>query len=247
MRLLLFEVQREPVGMLHRGLQEAGFAVDLAVSGEEADHKARTADYDTILLSAAANCLALLEGWRQDGLSAFVMALTGDCVREKVRALDAGADDCLAKPFRFAELLARLRALTRRRHAVKEPVLRSHDLEIDTVARTACREGRMIPLRRLEYALLEFLAYHCGRLVTRTMIWEHLYGETDESTSNVVDVTISSLRKKIDKGYDRPLILTRRGEGYLLRGDEEVRSVSSARRHDRRAAPSPAPIAAGGC
>jgi len=116
--------------------------------------------------------------------------------------------------------LARLRALIRRGHEVKDPVLRVHDLEIDTATRTVKRGGQAIHLTPREYALLQFLAFHRGRVVSRTMIWEHLYDEHDESTSNVVDVYIRYLRNKIDKGFESPLILTRWGEGYLLRGDD---------------------------
>jgi DNA-binding response OmpR family regulator len=222
MRVLLVEEQRQAAGLLYRGLQEAGFAVDVAAGGDEGDYKARTADYDTILLDVAApaqNPREMLGRWRRDGLSAPVLALTGDNVPEKVGAFAAGADDCLAKPFQFPELLARMRALIRRRHLVKAPVLRTHDLEVDTVSRSVRRAGRPVRLTRLEYALLEFLAYNCGRVVTRTLIWEHLYDEQDENTSNVVDVYIRYLRRKIDRGHDPELILTRRGEGYLLRGD----------------------------
>ncbi|HBI45848.1 MAG TPA: DNA-binding response regulator, partial [Planctomycetales bacterium] len=133
---------------------------------------------------------------------------------------DAGADDYLAKPFELEELFARLRALIRRGHQVKDPVLRVHDLEIDTAGRNVKRAGQTIHLTPREFALLEFLAFHRGKVVSRTMIWNHLYDEQDENTSNVVDVYIRYLRNKIDKGFDPPLIQTRWGEGYLLRGDD---------------------------
>jgi DNA-binding response OmpR family regulator len=125
----------------------------------------------------------------------------------------------MTKPFQLEELLARLRALIRRGHQIKDPVLRVHDLEIDTSARTVKRGGQAIHLTPREYALLQFLAYHRGKVVSRSMIWEHLYDEHDENTSNVVDVYIRYLRNKIDKGFNPPLILTRWGEGYLLRGE----------------------------
>jgi DNA-binding response OmpR family regulator len=136
-----------------------------------------------------------------------------------VKGLDSGADDYLTKPFNFDELLARLRALVRRGHQVKDPVLRIHDLEIDTAAHTVKRKGQDIHLTPREYALLEFLAFHRGEVVSRSMIWEHLYNEEDENTSNVVDVYIRYLRNKIDKGFEPPLILTKWGEGYHLRGE----------------------------
>jgi DNA-binding response OmpR family regulator len=209
---------------LRQGLEEEGFAVDAAYDGEEADFKARSAEYDAIVLDLMLpkkDGITLLKEWRQSGLGMHVLVLTArDALDDKVRGLDSGADDYLTKPFELEELLARLRALIRRRHQVKDPVLRIHDLEIDTATRSVKRSGQPIHLTPREYALLEFLAFHRGRVVSRTMIWEHLYDEHDENTSNVVDVYIRYLRNKIDKGFEQPLILTRWGEGYLLRGED---------------------------
>jgi len=205
-------------------LEEEGLAVDVALDGEEADFKARSAQYDAIVLDIMLpkkDGLTLLKEWRQEGIKTHVLMLTArGTLEDKVRGLDSGADDYLTKPFALEELLARLRALIRRGHEVKDPVLRVHDLEIDTATRTVKRGGQAIHLTPREYALLQFLAFHRGRVVSRTMIWEHLYDEHDESTSNVVDVYIRYLRNKIDKGFESPLILTRWGEGYLLRGDD---------------------------
>jgi DNA-binding response OmpR family regulator len=224
MRLLLVEDHKPLVRALRQGLEEEGFAVDVAYDGEEGDFKARSAQYDAVILDLMLpkqDGLTLLQKWRRDGLKMYVLVLTArDKIEDKVRGLDLGADDYLTKPFELGELFARLRALIRRGHEVKDPVVRVHDLEIDTAARTVKRSGQPIHLTPREYSLLEFLAFHRGKVATRTMIWEHLYDEQDESTSNVVDVYIRYLRNKIDKGFEPPLILTRWGEGYLLRGDE---------------------------
>jgi DNA-binding response OmpR family regulator len=224
LRVLLVEDHKPLVRALKQGLEEEGFAVDAAYDGEEGNYKARTAQYDVIILDLMLpkeDGLSLLQRWRREGLKAHVLVLTArGAIDDKVRGLDSGADDYLTKPFELEELLARLRALIRREHQVKDPVLRIHDLEIDTTARTVKRAGKSIHLTPREYSLLQFLAFHPGRVVSRSMIWEHLYDEHDESTSNVVDVYIRYLRNKIDKGFDPPLILTRWGEGYLLRGEE---------------------------
>jgi DNA-binding response OmpR family regulator len=224
MRVLLIEDHRPLVRALRQGLEEEGFAVDVAADGEEGDFKARTAEYDAVILDLMlpkVDGLTLLQQWRRAGMKTHVLVLTArGGIDDKVRGLDSGADDYLTKPFELEELFARLRALIRRGHQVKDPILRVRDLEIDTAARTAKRAGKDIHLTPREYALLEFLAFHRGKVVTRTMIWEHLYDEQDESTSNVVDVYIRYLRNKIDKGFDPPLIQTRWGEGYLMRGDD---------------------------
>jgi DNA-binding response OmpR family regulator len=224
MRLLLIEDHRPLVRALKQGLEEEGFAVDIAADGQEGDFKARTAEYDVIILDLMLpreDGLSLLRRWRKDGLETHVLILTArGSIEDKVKGLDLGADDYLTKPFELEELLARLRALIRRHHQVKDPVLRVHDLEIDTAARTVKRAGQLIYLTPREYTLLEFLAFHQGKVVTRSMIWEHLYDDRDETISNVVDVYIRYLRNKIDKGFEPPLILTRWGEGYMLRGDD---------------------------
>src|SRR4051794_25414563 len=224
-RVLLIEDHKPLVRALKQGLEEEGFAVDTAQDGEEGDYKARTAEYDVIILDVMLpkqDGLSLLQNWRRSGLATHVLMLTArSSIEDKVRGLDLGADDYLTKPFQLEELLARLRALIRRRHEIKDPVLRILDLEIDTAARTVKRAGQPIHLTPREYALLQFLAFHRGKVVTRSMIWEHLYDEYDENTSNVVDVYIRYLRTKIDKNFHPPLIMTRWGEGYMLRGETE--------------------------
>jgi DNA-binding response OmpR family regulator len=232
-RVLLVEDHKPLAKALKRGLEEEGFAVDSAEDGEEADFKAAGAGYDVIILDIMLpkiDGLTLLQRWRKAGVKTHILLLTAkDTTEDKVKGLDLGADDYLTKPFQLEELLARLRALIRRSHQIKDPILRVHDLEIDTAARTVRRGGQMIHLTPREFALLQFLAFHRGKVVTRTMIWEHLYDEYDENTSNVVDVYIRYLRTKIDKGYDKPLILTRWGEGYILRGEEPRTDEEPAR------------------
>jgi DNA-binding response OmpR family regulator len=225
MKLLLVEDHKPLARALKQGLEEEGYAVDLAADGEEGDYKARTSTYDVIILDLMLpkiDGITLLQNWRKSGINNHVLILTAKGeLGDKVRGLDLGADDYLTKPFEIDELLARVRALVRRKHDVKDPVIRIHDMEIDTAARSVTRSGQRIHLTPREYALLEFLAFHQGKVVTRPMIWEHLYDEEDENTSNVVDVYIRYLRNKIDRGFEPPLILTRWGEGYVLRGNDE--------------------------
>jgi len=240
-RILLVEDHRHIWKPLRQGLEEEGFAVDLAIDGDEADHKATATSYDVIVLDLmlpAIDGLTLLRKWRAAGMQTHIIVLTArGSLEDKVRGLDHGADDYLTKPFEMDELLARIRALIRRGHSVKDPVLRVHDLSIDTSSRSVKRASTLIHLTPREYSLLEFLAYHRGRVVTRSMIWEHLYDEHDESTSNVVDVYIRYLRNKIDKGFDSPLIITRWGEGYMLRGDDDAPPPESAAKVARAVAP----------
>lgn len=225
MRVLLVEDHKPLVRSLRQGLEEEGFAVDIAQDGDEAAHKGRVFSYDVIILDLMLpkkDGLTVLREWRQAGVSAHIICLTAmGTTTDKVKGLDHGADDYLSKPFEFDELLARIRALVRRGHAIKDPILRIHDLEINTATRTVRRTNLPIHLTPREYSLLEFLAFHRDKVVTRTMIWEHLYDEHDENTSNVVDVYIRYLRNKIDKGHPLPLILTRWGEGYYLRAEDD--------------------------
>jgi DNA-binding response OmpR family regulator len=225
-RLLLVEDNKQLSRALRQGLEEEGFAVDLAEDGDEADHKARSTNYDAIILDLMLpkkDGLTALKGWRASGIKSHVLVLTArGALDDKVKGLDTGADDYLTKPFELEELLARLRALIRRGHHIKDPVLRVHDLSIDTASRFVKRAGKPIHLTPKEYGLLEFLAYHQGKVVSRTMIWEHLWDEHDESVSNVVDVYIRYLRNKVDRDFTYPLILTRWGEGYMLRGEDDV-------------------------
>jgi DNA-binding response OmpR family regulator len=223
MRVLLIENQQPLRAALRRWLEEEGSQADPVAGAEEADARVRLVRYDLIVLSLLLpdeRAFPLLRSWRQGGLSCPILALsaTGG-VAERLRCLELGAEDYLGRPFSLAEFVGRVRALLRRAHRVSDPVLRVRDLEIDTNTRTVKRAGQPIRLTRREYALLLCLAFHRGQVVSRSMIWEHLYNEQDETTSNVVDVYIRYLRTKIDKGFDPRLILTSYGEGYLLRGD----------------------------
>jgi len=240
MRILLVEDQLSILKPMRQLLEEEGFAVDAATDGEDADAKARTTAYDVIVLDIMlpkVDGLTLLKRWRGSGLSTHVLMLTArGTTDDKIEGLDSGADDYLAKPFDVNELLARIRALIRRSHQKKDPYMRLHDLIIDTAARSVSRGDKKVSLTPREYALLEFLAFHAGSVVTRTMIWEHLYDEYDENTSNVVDVYIRYLRNKIDKGFELPLILTKWGEGYMLRGPDDTATVGSEAPKDAKTA-----------
>lgn len=224
MRILVVQQQRAILDGLKRAIEHEGFAVDTAEDGAEADAKVRGAGYDVVVLGLALpkiDGLTLLQGWRRDGIQADILILTAkDSVADRVNGLNLGADDYLTKPFEMDELLARLRALVRRRQVV-DPILHVDDLSIDTEARTARRGNRTIRLTPREFDLLYLLAQHAGEVVSRSMIREHLYDELDNFGSNVVDVYIAYLRAKIDGPFKRKLIRTRWGKGYIL-GDAEI-------------------------
>ena len=218
MRLLLIEDESELVRVLRQALEEEGFEVDTAADGEEGLFKAADVDYDAILLDLM---LPTLDGFEvlsrlrePGGRGAPVLVLTArDGVPDRVRGLDLGADDYLVKPFDLEEMLARVRALIRRGAWRPSPRLSIGDVTIDTVARTVFRGDAVVDLTAKEYALLEYLALHAGEVVTRTRIYEHIYGEEEDTFSNVVNVYVANLRRKL--GAD--VIETRRGHGYLVR------------------------------
>lgn len=220
MRVLIVEDYLPLVGAISNGLREAGYAVDTAFDGEEGLTCAQATAYDVIILDIMLpklDGLALLERLRRERHPAAVLLLTArDGVADRVRGLDLGADDYLVKPFAFEELLARVRAMVRRRYRQSERTVRIADLEIDTVARTVRRAGRRIALSAREYALLEYLCARQGQVVTRTEIWDHVYDFASEPASNVIDVYIGYLRRKIDSEHPTKLIHTRRGQGYTL-------------------------------
>ncbi|MBU0640194.1 MAG: response regulator transcription factor [Planctomycetes bacterium] len=203
-----------------QALEEEGLAVDAADDGEEGWWYAQTGDYDAIVLDIVLpklDGLTILKRLRQAGRQTPVLLLTAkDTVADRVAGLDSGADDYLVKPFALEELLARVRALLRRKYDAANPVIRVHDLEVNTVSRVVHRAGDRIDLTAREYALLEFLAHRAGEIVSRTDIWEHVYDFRATVESNVVDVYIGYLRKKIERPGLRRLIHTRRGQGYVL-------------------------------
>jgi DNA-binding response OmpR family regulator len=224
MRVLLVEDDSPLREALVQGLEEAGFAVDASADGEEGLWYARSAEHDVIVLDLMlprVDGLAVLSRLRREGSSVPVLILTArDTVEDRVKGLNLGADDYLIKPFAFAELLARVRALVRRRYDKKDPVLRVEDLEIDTTGRTVRRGDKTVNLSAREYALLEFLAARAGHVVSRSEIWEHVYDFCSDPESNVVDVYIGHLRRKIEQPGRPRLIHTRRGQGYLLGPDD---------------------------
>lgn len=220
MRILLVEDYAPLRRSTAQGLEEAGFAVDAAADGEEGLWYAQSNDYDVIILDLmlpGIDGLTILKRLREAGSTVHVLILTArDTLEDRVKGLNVGADDYLVKPFAFAELLARVRALVRRRYETKNPAIRIGDLEIDTAARMVRRAGETIELTAREYALLEFLAMRAGELVSRTDIWEHVYDFHSSAQSNVVDVYIGYLRHKIEREGRPRLIHTRRGQGYVL-------------------------------
>jgi DNA-binding response OmpR family regulator len=220
MRLLLVEDYAPLRRSLEQGLREANFAVDASGDGEEGLWYATSNAYDGIVLDLMLprlDGLSLLKRLRDAGNQTPVLILTArDGLDDRVRGLDLGADDYLTKPFALEELLARVRALTRRSYARKEPVIRVGYLTLDTSARSVQVVGEAVALTAREYALLELLARRAGELVTRSDILEHCYDFAADSLSNVVDVYIGYLRRKLERPGQPRLIHTRRGQGYLL-------------------------------
>jgi two-component system OmpR family response regulator len=215
MRVLVIEDEPDLMGSLLKALREDGYAVDGAPDGEEGLFKAESYEYDSIVLDVM---LPRMDGWellrrlRKTKKTPVLMLTARDAVRDRVRGLDTGADDYLVKPFDLDELLARLRALIRRSADQGQSKLEFSGIVIDMAARTVSRNGDVITLTAREYGLLEYLALHRGKLVTRTMLYEHLFDENDSTLSNLLDVHVSNIRKKL--GHD--LITTRRGHGYCI-------------------------------
>ncbi|NOT26028.1 MAG: response regulator transcription factor [Acidobacteria bacterium] len=216
MRLLVVEDEPDLAATLRKSLVEEGFAVDVVSDGQEALWQAESVAYDVVVLDLMLPRLSgveVLQRLRVAGSRVPVLVLTArDGSADKISALNTGADDYLTKPFTFAELLARIRALIRRAAGVPSPVVRLGPISIETSARRVTRDGIDIELSPKEFALLEFLALHRGKLVTRSMLYEHIYDDEDATMSNVVDVYVASLRRKLG----RDVIRTRRGAGYII-------------------------------
>ena len=225
MRILLVEDEPDAARIVAKGLREHAYAVDVAADGEAACYQAAIADYDAIILDVmlpVRDGLEVCRQLRREGLAVPILMLTArDGVEARVRGLDSGADDYLQKPFDLRELLARLRALLRR--GVRPPLperLEVAGLALDTRARRVLRGGRELPLTTREYALLEYLARRAGEVVGRADIAEHVWDDRYDPLSNVIDVYVQRLRRKIDLPGRESLIRTRRGEGYQLVGEE---------------------------
>ncbi|QTL97745.1 response regulator [Iocasia frigidifontis] len=221
MRILIVEDEYHLVEVLQKGLKEDGYAVDIANDGQEAIDLATVVHYNLIILDLMIpikSGIEVLRELREEGNKIPVIILTAkDSLEDKVLGLDIGADDYLTKPFAFAELRARIRALLRRKLGESNNVLKADNLVLDTISHKVSRAGKDIDLTVKEYAVLEYLVRNRGQVLSRTQIEEHVWDYRYGNNSNIVDVYIRYLRKKIDQGFDEKLIETVRGRGYRLR------------------------------
>ena len=222
MRLLVVEDNLDLAEVLRQGLEEEGYAVDLSLDGEDGLWRATTMDYDVAILDIllpGVDGLTILERMRAAGRDSPVLFLTArDATDDRVRGLDSGADDYLVKPFAWDELLARIRALLRRGPRGSDGVARYGDIELDPARREVTRNGESVSLTAKEFQILHLLLREPGRVFSRTEIIEHVYDDEFEGMSNVIDVFLSRLRKKLESPEEEPLIRTVRGVGYALGG-----------------------------
>ncbi|MDB5389535.1 MAG: czcR [Planctomycetaceae bacterium] len=215
MRVLVVDDEPDMRDAVAMYLREESYSVDTAADGKDGLYKAQTWDYDAIVLDVM---LPLVDGWkflgelRKSKTTPVLMLTARDAVEDRIRGLNSGADDYLVKPFVLSELVARVRALIRRAAGKAKPVIEIGDVYIDMASRTVSLAGEEVSLTGKEYSLVEYLALHLGELVTRTMLYDHLFDEHDDSMSNLVDVYVSNVRRKLG----RDLITTRRGQGYII-------------------------------
>ncbi len=221
MRILLVEDERKLSGVIKRSLNEFNYAVDLANNGDDALFIAESNPYDLIILDImlpGKDGISICRNLRKNKNDTPILMLTArDDEEDKVTGLDSGADDYITKPFSYPEFLARVRALLRRKNTVKTTRLKIADLELDQLTRKAYRSGKEIELRPTEYSLLEYLMNNAGQVITRTMISDHVWNGDFEAFSNVINVYVNYLKKKIDYGHSKQLIHSLRGVGYMFK------------------------------
>lgn len=221
MRILVVEDENKIAELMRRGLKEEGYAVDIAKDGMEGEFLASTNDYDVIIMDIMLpkkSGIELCTSLRVKRIATPIIMVTAkDSVNDKVKGLDSGADDYLTKPFAFEELLARIRSLLRKRDTGSAVKLTVGPLELDLISHKVSREGKDISLTSKEYALLEYLMRNAGSVITRTMIAEHVWDINFDTDTNVIDVYINYLRRKIDDGFKKNLIQTVRGRGYIIK------------------------------
>ena len=220
MKLLLIEDNPKMAGLIRQGLGEQGYLVEVATSGHDGEHLAASATFDLVILDVMlpdTDGMHVCRNLRRRGVKTPILMLTALATTpDKVAGLDAGADDYLTKPFEFDELIARVRAILRRGQAAGSTVLRYADVEMDLAQRRVTRAGQRIRLTAKEFSLLEYFLRNPNRVLTRTAIAEHVWDMNFDGDSNVIDVYVSMVRRKVDKGFDRPLIHTVIGSGYVL-------------------------------
>jgi len=220
MRLLVIEDNPKMAALIRKGLTEQGYAVDVAYSGQDGEFMAADEAYDAVVLDLMLpdqDGLLVCRNLRRRGVHKPILMLTAlSTTQDKITGLDAGADDYLTKPFEFDELVARIRALLRRGQAREASTLKFEDIEMDLLKRTVTRAGKKVKLTAKEFALLEYFLRNPNRVLSRTAIGEHVWDMNFDSDSNVIDVYVSMLRRKLDKGFDQRLIHTVIGTGYML-------------------------------
>ncbi len=235
MRVLLVEDDPRIARFVAKGLREQTYAVDVAATGEDALYQAAINTYDLVILDVMIpppDGFAVCKQLRKNGQRMPILMLTArDAVEDRIEGLDRGADDYLTKPFEFGELLARMRALLRRTGELRPPQIVVSDLVVDTVGQRVSRAGKSMSFTAKEYALIEFLARNAGRVVGRAEIAEHVWDEQFDPFSNLIEVYVNRVRRKIDAPPNKPLLHTRRGAGYFLAAETETDSRSNDSNH----------------